>query len=107
MLRCLLPLALVTAAFGQSSDTVLTQTLINEIRALRQNIEATTVTSQRVQIVLFRLQSQTALVAAAQQRLDGARAHASELQSQRREFLRYIQNSEEQIRGTQDAVEKR
>ena len=66
MKRYLLLLAFAPTVFGQSSETTLTQTLINEIHALRQDIEAITVASQRVQIALYRLQSQTALVAVAQ-----------------------------------------
>ena len=42
MVRCFLFLALTAAAFGQSADAVLTKTLIDEIRALRQNLESTT-----------------------------------------------------------------
>jgi hypothetical protein len=73
MTRWILLFILAPAMFGQSPDAVLTQTLINEIRGLRQEIEATTVTSQRVQIALYRLQSQTALADGAQRRLDAAR----------------------------------
>jgi hypothetical protein len=78
MTRYVLLFAFATAAFGQTSETTLTQTLINEIHALRQDIEAITVASQRVQIALYRLQSQTALMAAAQQRLDAARSRTKD-----------------------------
>ena len=107
MLRTLILLGLATAAFGQSPDTVLTQTLINEIRALRQDIEATTVTTQRVQIALYRLQSQTALVAGAQQRLDAARTRAIETQSRHKQFTSEVQAVEERIRNTTDANQKK
>jgi chromosome segregation ATPase len=107
MLLRLLPFALVTAAFGQAPDAVLTQTLIDEIRALRQNIEATTVTSQRVQIVLYRLQSQTALLAGAQQRLDAARTQAIDSQSRRNRIAGEINRLEERARNTQDPAQKK
>src|SRR5258708_29637982 len=107
MTRFAILFALVIPAFGQSPDTVLTQTLITEIRALRQEIEATTIASQRVQIALYRLQSQTALVAGAQQRLDAARTRVIETQTNRRHMADEVQGIEERIRNTQDAAQKK
>jgi len=99
MVRCFLLLSLAAAAFAQSPDTVLTKTLIDEIRALRQNLEATTVTSQRVQIVLYRLQSQTALVNMAQQRLDSVRTRLTDLASARKDMTGQIEGAEEGTRS--------
>ena len=107
MTRYLLLLALAPAVFGQSPETTLTQTLINEIHALRQDIEAITVASQRVQIALYRLQSQTALVAAAQQRLDAARNRARDVQSARTEMANRLQSFEEAVHNTQDPAQKK
>jgi chromosome segregation ATPase len=107
MIRSLFPLLLVGAAFGQSTDAALTQTLINEIRALRQDLEATTVTSQRVQIALYRLQSQTAIVNTAQQRLDAAHARVGETESQRKGLAAQIQVFENSIRDSPDSPEKK
>jgi hypothetical protein len=107
MTRCFFLLLLAAPIFAQSADTVLTQTLITEIRALRQDIQATTVTSQRVQIALYRLQSQTTLVAGAQQRLDAAHTHVSDTQANRRRLAEQVPAIEERIRNTQDAGQKR
>jgi len=107
MTRYLLLFALASAVFGQSSEAPLTQTLINEIHALRQDIEAITVTSQRVQIALYRLQSQTALLAAAQQRLDAARNRARDTQSNRAEMATRLQIFEENVNNTQDPSQKK
>jgi hypothetical protein len=49
------------------------QSLLVEVRQLRQDIESMTVASQRVQIALYGLQIQDAAVARAAQRLDDAR----------------------------------
>jgi len=49
------------------------QALLLEVRQLRQDIEAMTVASQRVQIALYALQMQDAAVTRAAQRLDSAR----------------------------------
>jgi hypothetical protein len=61
--------------FGQTPvkdpDTV--QALLVEVRQLRQDLEAMTVASQRVQIALYGLQIQDAAVARTSQRLEEAR----------------------------------
>ncbi len=49
------------------------QALLVEVRQLRQDIEAMTVASQRVQIALYALQLQDAAVARSAQRLDNAK----------------------------------
>src|SRR5215468_6041727 len=100
-------LLLAPLAFGQSADSVLTQTLINEIRALRQELEATNVTAQRVQIALYRLQSQTAMVNVAQQRLDAARTRTAEIQNQRKSMAPQIQMMEEESNNATDPQRKK
>jgi chromosome segregation ATPase len=57
----------------QMKETDALQSLLVEVRQLRQDIEAMTVTSQRVQIALSALQMQDAAVARATQRADNAR----------------------------------
>ena len=107
MARCLILLVLAAEAFAQSPDAILTKTLIDEIHALRQNLEATTITSQRVQIVLYRLQSQTALVATAQQRLDGAHQRVEEVASRRREIAGRVQSIEDTLSKLVDGPQKK
>jgi hypothetical protein len=106
MTRWIFLFSLASALFAQSPDAVLTQTLISEIRALRQEIEATTVTSQRVQIALYRLQSQTALVDGAQRRLDGARVRVQEVQANRRRITSEIEGMEAHLRTLQNGEER-
>ena len=106
MLHCLVLLSFVSVAFAQTSDVVLTQTLINEIRALRQDLEATNVTSQRVQIALYRLQSQTAIVNTAQQRIDAARARLTETSSVRKNLAMQLQMAEDSARNSTDEQKK-
>ena len=101
MLRLLALLCLAPVVFAQSTDAVLTQTLVNEIRALRQELQATNVTSQRVQIALFRLQSQTAIVNTAQQRLDATRAQLAEAEANHRRAASQFQSMEEINRNGQ------
>src|SRR5882724_10814402 len=107
MARFAILLGLITTAFGQSPDTALTQTLITEIRTLRQEIQATTVTPQRVLIVLYRLQSQTALLAGAQQRLDAARTRVIEVGSAKRHIEDEMRVYEEGLKTEADAANKK
>jgi predicted nucleic acid-binding Zn-ribbon protein len=107
MTRCLFLLVMAPALYGQSPEAALTQTLITEIHALRQQIEATTVTSQRVQIALYRLQSQTAAVDGAQRRLETARVKVREAESNRRRIAADIQQTEERARAAQNAGERK
>jgi hypothetical protein len=107
MIRRWLLILLAAPAFAQTTDGALTQTLINEIRALRQQLEATNITSQRVQIALFRLQSQTAIVNTAQQRMDTARAHLVEAQNERQRMAGIAHSIEETAGNITDPNEKK
>jgi hypothetical protein len=91
---------------AQSADATLTQTLIAEIRALRQDLEATNITSQRVQIALYRLQSQTAVVNTAEQRLDAARTRRAEIENVQRSLAMQVQQGEETLRTGDVAQQK-
>jgi chromosome segregation ATPase len=70
------------AGFGQTpaKDPDTLQALLVEVRQLRQDIEAMTVASQRVQIALYGLQMQDAAVARAAQRVDNVRNKCSGVQ---------------------------
>jgi hypothetical protein len=59
------------ASFAQTASTDLQtlQALLAEVRQLRLDLQITTVASQRVQIILFRLQLREGTVARAQQRV--------------------------------------
>jgi len=107
MARSLALLFLVRCLSAQSPDPSLTQTLINEIRGLRQDLESTNITSQRVQIALYRLQSQTAIVNTAQQRLDSVRMRLLDVQSQRKNLAANLQVADDRIRNLSDAAQKK
>jgi hypothetical protein len=67
-----------------SPDSQMAQTLLTEIRALRLDLRDTAATMQRVQIVMYRLQAQAALVDKAEQRLDQARGQCKQAQEQQK-----------------------
>jgi chromosome segregation ATPase len=71
--------------------------LLVEVHQLRQDIEAMTVTSQRVQIALSSLQIQDAAVARAAQRLDDARNKCSGAEANRGRTATTIQRLESEL----------
>lgn len=102
-------LLVTTAAVAQtpSPDTQLTQVLINEIRQLRQDLQTTAVTIQRVQLVMFRVQAQAALATRATQRLDDARSRCSQMQFQRKMVTDDLDRTEQRVRAAQNPTEKK
>jgi chromosome segregation ATPase len=99
-----------TAALAQTtppSDTPALQALLNEVHQLRTDIQNVAVTMQRVQIVLYRLQSQTALATRATTQLDTVRQQVGFNQSEKRNVGMRIQQMEETIRNTQNPQERK
>ena len=98
MHRLLLAFLLISApAFGQtsSSDSQTLQSILAELRQLRQQLAATTLTTQRIQIVLYRLQAQEAAVSRLSQRLDDARSELAQLQVEGKTLAADIKRQEE------------
>jgi chromosome segregation ATPase len=95
-----------TAAFAQT-DTQPLQALLNEVHQLRVDLQTTAVTMQRVQIVLYRLQSQTSLVTRTSSQLDQARSQLGFTQTQKKGMTAQVQQMEESLRNTQDPMERK
>jgi len=70
------------------------QALLVEVHQLRQDIEAMTVASQRVQIALHGLQMQDAAVARSGQRLDEARSKRMQAEAAREHIAAEVQMTE-------------
>jgi len=83
------------AGFGQtaSPDSQVTQILLTEIRQLRQDLQITAATIQRVQILMYRVQTEASQLNRVTERLDSARARCSQVQSQRKMLTSQIENS--------------
>src|SRR5204863_2841563 len=112
--RALFPLLFVTAAAmaqtaapNTAADTQMLQALVTEIRQLRLDLQSTTVAAQRVQIALFRLQSQNAAVVRATSRLDDVRSNLAAKGSDRRKVSFQLQQTEEMQRSSQDLKERK
>jgi chromosome segregation ATPase len=82
-----------SAQTGQGDSQVL-QALLSEVRQLRRELQATTITAQRTQILLYRMQGQEAAVARASQRLDEAREMHAGAQAERKQLAAEIKKHE-------------
>jgi hypothetical protein len=100
-------MAAAAAAQAPSPDSQATQTLLAEVRQLRQDLYAAATTIQRVQIVMYRLQAEGAELNRATQRLDEARGKCSQAQMQRKWLATQIQQTEGRRRDSQNAAEQK
>src|SRR5438128_2351195 len=109
MYRALLLFVLSAPAFAQTAptDATLTQALLTEIRQLRQDLQTTAATIQRIQIVMFRLQTQSQLLSRATQRLDDARNRCSAAVNQRKMMTNEMERNEEKLRNLTNPVERK
>jgi chromosome segregation ATPase len=107
MFRIAFALIMVAAAGAQTAppETQALQALVTEIRLLRQDMQATTLATQRVQIVLYRLQSQTALVTRAAARLEDVRSSLGNVQSEKKRTADRMLQLEAAARSTQDQAQ--
>jgi peptidoglycan hydrolase CwlO-like protein len=92
----LLPV-LSNSALGQtnSKDSQTLQTLLTEVRQLRQNFEATTLGANKMQVLLYRLQRQDTIVARVSRTVDDAYADVYQLEEQRGKLAADIKQHED------------
>lgn len=98
-----------TFVLGQSAsrDTQALESLVKELRQLRQDLVTTTVAAQRVQIVLYRLEGQQTAVQRAAERRDLARDRLTDTESQIKRVTAEIQQSEDHLTQSQSAPERK
>lgn len=99
----------ITPTFGQTtpSEAQSLQSLVNEVHQLRQELRTITVASQRVQIVLYRLQAQENAVLRASQQLSDSRAHLVDLQERIRETSAEVKMFEDRQSSTQNPAQRK
>ena len=95
-----LPLVLLlvsTPALGQtiSKDSQTLQALLTEVRQLRQDLEATTLVTHKLQILLYRLQTQDTTVARLSRSVDDAHAEVNQLKNERDKLAADIKQEED------------
>jgi predicted nucleic acid-binding Zn-ribbon protein len=88
----------VAVAQPALTDAQLTQTLLSEIRQLRADLQSAAATIQRVQIVMYRLQSESSVLDRATQRFEQARGFCTQAEEQQRGLAQQIASAEEQAR---------
>jgi chromosome segregation ATPase len=96
-------IALAASAQPQSNEPQVLQALLTEIRQLRQDLQATAATIQRMQIVMFRVQTESQLLSRASQRADEARTRCESVQQQRRFLTQEVANLEARQQSPQTA----
>jgi len=113
-MRCTLKLTLtlvvktaLAVAQPVSPDPQLTQPMLTEIRELRQDLRNIAATIQRVQIVMYRLQAQAALVDRASQRLEQARSECKQAQAQQKLVASEIEKAEARKRTPQNTFDEK
>ena len=97
------------ASFAQtaSTDSQTLQALLAEVRQLRMDLQTTTVASQRVQVILFRLQLQQGTVARAQQRLDEVHSKLAEARAGVPHFASEVERMERPLHETQNPADRK
>jgi len=95
-----LPLILLvvsTPALGQtiSKDSQTLGALLTEVRQLRQDFEATALVTHKLQILLYRLQTQDTTVARLSRRVDDAHAEVNQLKNERDKLAGEIKRDED------------
>jgi len=85
-----------TISVGQTAptDSQTLQALLVAVRQLRKDLQTTTVASQRVQILLYRMQLQQSAVARAQSRLDDVNAKLAQTRAGLRHFTSETERAE-------------
>ncbi|HWZ99573.1 MAG TPA: hypothetical protein VN025_17580 [Candidatus Dormibacteraeota bacterium] len=91
-------------AYGQASsaDAKTLQSILDELRQVRQDLHTTAATVQRAQILLYRIRTQTDLVTRITQQRDQAHMRTEQLSFARTQNAARIKSAEEAIEQTQD-----
>src|SRR5438094_8204581 len=98
-----------TACLAQTTpnDSKTLQSLLLEVRQLRQDLQTTTIAGQRAQILIHRVQGQEAAVARASQRLDEFREKLARIQDERKHVAADVKRQEDFISNTQNPAAER
>jgi chromosome segregation ATPase len=94
------------AAISQAQTPSDSQLLLNEVRLLRQDLAASNLAVQRVQILLYRLNLEESAMNRASQRLDQAKSSLTGIQQRRKNQADEVAGMEAELQRTQDAAQK-
>ena len=98
-----------SVSVGQTAqtDSQTLQALLVEVRQLRKDLQTTTVASQRVQIILYRLQLQEGAVARVQQRVDEVHSKLAEARAGVQHFASEVERLERALNETQNPADRK
>jgi chromosome segregation ATPase len=100
----ILPLTLDAQSASTDSQTL--QALLSEVHQLRQELRIASVTAQRAQILVYRVQAQQAVVTRLSERVENDRSSLSRIQSEQRRLTAAIKHLED-LRATQNDTERK
>jgi chromosome segregation ATPase len=91
-------------ASGQttSADSRTLQAILEEIHKLRQELQMTSATVQRAQILLYRMRAQLDVVNRATDRLEQAKTELNEKKTHRAELAGFVKQHQELLEQTRD-----
>jgi predicted nucleic acid-binding Zn-ribbon protein len=89
-------------AKNATTDAKTLQALLDEVHRLRQDLQTTSATVQRAQILLYRLRLQVEAVERASQNLEQAKAAAAQIRSARQYFADRRKQQEQFLEQTSD-----
>ena len=103
-----LPLVLLlvsTPVLGQaiSKDSQTLRALLTEVRQLRQDLDATALVTHKLQILLYRLQTQNTTVARLSRNVDDAHAEVNQLKNERDKLAGEIKQDEDFVSSNLNA----
>src|SRR5690348_8340227 len=98
--------AVAACVSAQSADSQTLQSLLQEVRHLRQDIQGLTLTAQRVQILLYRVQLQDDDVKKAVQRYDQANGKLKDAERAHREAANGLKDAEDKLASLQSPKER-
>jgi chromosome segregation ATPase len=85
-------------------DDSLAQAMLAEIRQLRSDLQTAAATIQRVNIVMFRIETQAGVVEHATQRVDQIRMQCNQAQANQKMFANQVEQAEANGHSLEDAV---
>ncbi len=102
-----LVLLAATAVVAQTPDSPTMQALLLEVRQLRQDLQTVAVVTQRVQLLLYRMQLQDQVVKRLEDRTNGINSQIQNMERMRADSDRMVKETEERLAATQDPNQRR
>jgi chromosome segregation ATPase len=90
-----------------AGDSRTLQAILEEVRKLRQDLQTTSVTLERMQILLYRVRNQMDVVMRVTQRLEEAHTQATQAKFQRSQIASQVKQQEEALGSAQDSANRK